>query len=198
MGEVISIKREDEVITSSSAPLDIERDIERLSDLIADKVSKQVASVVGQTLTSEELVQRQAVQPTPPESLYTRDSYLVKMIEILDQCRKQLELALEEYEDEIRREDAMLRFVHYLNKVSYLAMLFNINHNFEDIITAIQVGIKNKKGEPYTREEITTLRYVVKTLRQGPIMSDQTYERCLHALDKEFKPGLFEEVDLKI
>jgi len=198
MGEVISIKREDEVITSSSAPLDIERDIERLSDLIADKVSKQVASVVGQTLTSEELVQRQAVQPTPPESLYTRDSYLVKMIEILDQCRKQLELALEEYEDEIRREDAMLRFVHYLNKVSYLAMLFNINHNFEDIITAIQVGIKNKKGEPYTREEITTLRYVVKTLRQGPIMSDQTYERCLHALDKEFKPGLFEEVNLKI
>jgi len=198
MGEVISIKREDEVITSSSAPLDIERDIERLSDLIADKVSKQVASVVGQTLTSEELVQRQAVQPTPPESLYTRDSYLVKMIEILDQCRKQLELALEEYKDEIRREDAMLRFVHYLNKVSYLAILFNINHNFEDIITAIQVGIKNKKGEPYTREEITTLRYVVKTLRQGPIMSDQTYERCLHALDKEFKPGLFEEVDLKI
>jgi len=198
MGEVISIKREDEVITSSSAPLDIERDIERLSDLIADKVSKQVASVVGQTLTSEELVQRQAVQPTPPESLYTRDSYLVKMIEILDQCRKQLELALEEYEDEIRREDAMLRFVHYLNKVSYLAILFNINHNFEDIITAIQVGIKNKKGEPYTREEITTLRYVVKTLRQGPIMSDQTYERCLHALDKEFKPGLFEEVNLKI
>jgi len=196
MGEVIPIKsykREDE-ITASSAALDIER----LSDLIADKVSKQVASVVGQTLTLEESVQRQAVQPTPPESLYARDRYLVKIIEILDQCLRQLELALGEYEDEIAREDTMLLFVRYLHKVSHLAMLFNVNHNFEDIITAIQAGIKNKDGKPYTREEITTLRYVVKTLRQGPVMSDQTYERCLDALDDEFKLGLPEEFDLEI
>ena len=121
-----------------------------------------------------------------------------KIIEILDQCLRQLELALGEYEDEIAREDTMLLFVRYLHKVSHLAMLFNVNHNFEDIITAIQAGIKNKDGKPYTREEIATLRNVVKTLRQGPIMSDQTYERCLDALDKDFKLGLFEEVDLKI
>jgi len=44
----------------------------------------------------ETLAQEQAVQRTPPESLYTGDRYLVKIIEILDQCLRQLELALEE------------------------------------------------------------------------------------------------------
>ena|GEM_PF-3037030 len=169
--------------------------------------------VIGQTLIKKQAVQpeimgfgtfretpaqEQAVQPTPPESLYTRDHYFVKIIEILDQCLRQLELALGEYEDEIAREDTMLLFVHYLNKVSHLAMVFDVNHNFEGIITAIQAGIENKKGKPYTHEEIATLRYVVKTLRQGPVMSDQTYEKCLDALDEDFRLGLPEEFDLEI
>ena len=172
-------------------------------------------TIIGQTLIQKQAVQpeiigfgtfrmietpaqEQAVQPTPPESLYTRDHYFVKIIEILNQCLRQLELALKEYEDEIAREDTMLLFAHYLHKVSHLAMLFEVNQNFEDIITAIQAGIKNKKGEPYTCEEIATLRNVVKTLRQGPIISDQTYGRCLDALDEKFKLGLPEEFELEI
>jgi len=196
MAQVIPFERyiRREEATEASTALEIEK----IPKSITDEVFKKLGSVIGQTVISEQLAPKRAVQPVQPESLYTGDRYLVKIIEILDQCLRQLELALEEYDDEIAREDTMLLFVHYLHKVSHLAMRFEVNQNFEDIITAIQAGIKNKDGKPYTCEEIATLRDVVKTLRQGPIMSDQTYERCLDALDKDFKLGLFEEVDLKI
>ena len=173
-------------------------EIEKIPKSITDEVFKKVGSVIGQTVISEQLAPKRAVQRVQPESLYTSDHYFVKIIEILNQCLRQLELALKEYEDEIAREDTMLLFAHYLHKVSHLAMLFEVNQNFEDIITAIQAGIKNKKGEPYTCEEIATLRNVVKTLRQGPIISDQTYGRCLDALDEKFKLGLPEEFELEI
>ncbi len=196
MAQVIPFERyiQREEATEASTALEIEK----IPKSITDEVFKKVGSVIGQTVISEQLAPKRAVQPVQPESLYTSDHYFVKIIEILNQCLRQLELALKEYEDEIAREDTMLLFAHYLHKVSHLAMLFEVNQNFEDIITAIQAGIKNKKGEPYTCEEIATLRNVVKTLRQGPIISDQTYGRCLDALDEKFKLGLPEEFELEI
>ena len=80
MAQVIPFERyiRREEATEASTALEIEK----IPKSITDEVFKKLGSVIGQTVISEQLAPKRAVQPVQPESLYTSDHYFVKIIEI--------------------------------------------------------------------------------------------------------------------
>jgi len=186
-------KKEDASTASSSVQIEPEK---FLSERPIDRPSESEGMRGVRIRSADEEFEIPNVR-TPAESLYRvetgEENLILKVIEIVNEGLKCLDVALENFDQELERETQMDIFQHLTFELSFLS---RIDTNFGDVITALQVALKNKNNTPYTREEIIGLRYLMNILRDNIIMSERSFVKCLSILDDNFNTVIPIEVDL--
>ena len=123
-----------------------------------------------------------------PEALYRledvdRASKIVSVVEKLNKALDNVRTAIRDFDDEIERE---IQLDYLRNNVFELILLKDINQNFGDILTAIQVCLKNESNSPFSQLQLVKMEKVLQIMKNNFNMSDNVFENCLNILDEDF------------
>ena len=94
-----------------------------------------------------------------------------------------LQNAINNYEDEISRENEMTLFFPIIYEYDYVSPLAS---NLRDIFTMIKVAVFSKNNEPYTREQIMALVMVIDFIKENINMPDNKKDNAIDILDSQF------------
>jgi|GEM_PF-5368873 len=144
------------------------------------------AGSTSRTISSLPAVEKQIQNPATPHGLYEvglLDNTIISVVENLNEAIKNLDIAIKNYNDEIERE---IRLDLLMSNLFALNSLKGISQNFGDIITAIQVSLKNKNTSPFKESELSTLKKVLEIMKNNFNMSLTIYDQCLSLLEESF------------
>lgn len=123
-----------------------------------------------------------------PEGLYgtgdlDRAGQLSKIVDFLNKSIGNVKYAIENYDDEIERDGQIDILRH---NIFELLVLRRVNRNFGDVLTAIQVALKNKKYATFKRDELVKMKSVLETMKNNFNMTESVFEKCIDVLDENF------------
>jgi hypothetical protein len=109
------------------------------------------------------------------------NSGIGKIVDIINECREYLRLALENFEEEALRENQMVLLLSCIYEFDYHRMP---SENLYDLIINLKYGLYNHRTRTYKEEEIQGLKQVFDLMRKTLFMSDEMLDSCLDILDK--------------
>ena len=131
----------------------------------------------------------QEEQRATPEGLYKVEDVdkvtkLVSIVDTLNLVLENIRVAIVDFEDEVERE---IQLDLLRNNIFELILLKkDVNQNFGDILTAIQVCLKNKTNSPFSKTELVKLKKVIGVMKNNFNMSEHVFNECLYVLDESF------------
>lgn len=152
---------------------------ERLQTNLLHEVS-EFERVIGDTAGSQKL---------SPERLYETatadidESPILRKINIINEYKKYLQNAIENYEDEPTRENQMALFRTIVYEFDYIK---NLAINFQDAITSLKIALFSLNTEPFKREQLVALNIVMDMIKQNINIPDDILSKIVDELDTHF------------
>lgn len=119
-----------------------------------------------------------------PERLYSDESSIIKVRQIMNQGLSYISNSLISYNEELERENYIDLFWSIILELQYFLIRTPMNANLEEGVTMLQVALYNHRKRPMNRDEIVALNIVLEKLRNNINLPEEILDECLDKLEE--------------